>query len=785
MAWRVCMLLLTLASAGAIPAVADPPATRPSAEDRLAAASLLHSARSLGHQPQAVARTGRILVLLEYAHRLCPDEVEISRQRVEIYEGKGDFAKAAESAAACLRVVKDDYALAARWIGLAESTANKAEDRIAFLEGVIADGSLAPAIRAMTVAELAGVYRRQGDVPKAAAACRQALALDPHQPLALREQEQLPGQGKPVDTFPRSLALLRGNPRSLQVAWEVAQRLQAAGECEAALGFYDHARALAEANPPAGSVLQTLLADYANALLDSGQADKAVEFLDPLRKTYELNLPLRALLVEALRSLKKDDQAAQVVQQMAKIYRLLEATSRPAGSTAAELAWFYLMYADQKERALEMVREGLPGAEQDRFVQRVLGATLIALGRGDEGAKTLATLAAKDPYAAAILARHYYNGTASTGPAAGEDSGRRTTRGQEKRPDLAVETLRAPANEPRTGPGWRALSALAAEHKVVLPPMAEAKALHDLAKEFPGEVLTMGRRPEEFVRVRLTPAKASVACGEPVELTVELENVSRQPVPLGQWGLFNPVVMLGLTAEGDAGATIPNLTAVVLPAPRYLEPGRSVRQGVRLDVGQAEQLLATNPLAELKVTVTATLDPLQQRERMVSSVPEIRIEPVTIQRQRLLSPTADKQAARDLLDRILRDLKEGDLPTQMRAARQVASLWSYLRLAETGKVKALQADVLAKPVLLNLTRAFLQAPSAAVRAEMVAALEHASLDNQIIGLLDPGDVSPLVRLRTIELLASKRTPGYKGLAGAFSEDKEPLVRSMATVAAGD
>ncbi|KKK76594.1 hypothetical protein LCGC14_2862070, partial [marine sediment metagenome] len=194
---------------------------------------------------------------------------------------------------------------------------------------------------------------------------------------------------------------------------------------------------------------------------------------------------------------------------------------------------------------------------------------------------------------------------------------------------------------------------------------------------------------------------------------------------------------------------------------RYLAPGAKVAQTVRVDVGQAERMLQDQPLERLTITVQGMLDPLQQGKDLFSTVPELKIAPAVVVRAPLFDVSGGELAARTALGMIVRDLQGPSLPVRLRAARQTASLLAHVRRVERGQAKAVLAGVLTEGILLSMTRAFLQADSPVLRAEMIGALNGLVLDARIIALTGPcvEDRSPLVRLRLIELLAANRTRG--------------------------
>jgi hypothetical protein len=329
------------------------------------------------------------------------------------------------------------------------------------------------------------------------------------------------------------------------------------------------------------------------------------------------------------------------------------------------------------------------------------------------------------------------------------------------------------------------LRALAEKNKLKLPPPAHAASLAAMLKELPPFVLDMGRAPQKYVRVSLAAPPAALAPGEPVAVTVTLENVSASPLPVGQGGLLSPTVYLSLTFAGAVEMQLPDLTPVRLPCPKYLPPGGKVSTVVRVDIGPAEQALMAHPLGEIKLTVAALLDPLEdpKKKKLVSSVPAVKVAPVVITRTPLFDTSGEETAAKYALAYIVRrDLKKGTLPVRLRAARQTASLLAHNDLVAAGKAKAVFPKTLTRPMLLAMVRAFLRSPSAAVRAEMLSALHHVELDPTAIALLAAvvEDSEAVVRMRLIELLAAKRTRGHRTLLDLFAQDADPLVRDMAS-----
>lgn len=738
-------------------------AQTPSDEDRLSAGSLAHEARSLWHMRSgsAPARIGRTLALLRYAQRLDPSGEEANRQLIDLYEGLGDLKSAAAAAGACVEASPGDYACGVRWIYLTLQDLNTADKRIGFLKSVADNEKLSGGIRAAAAVGLCKIYQGQGLKRDVRLATEQALRFDAHEPAALQMRAQITKRTAPDEVFVSAIAAFGSNPRSMYAAGELAKLLQDAGLYDNALIFYEHAFAIAEATSPPDDETESLLVGYFNAMLDAGKAEKAVTFFRPHLNRYSRSLKLLGLMVEACRSVGKDDQAAAHVETMSGIYKPISLPgAKLSGTAAAELAWFNLVFQSRPADAIQWAQSAALSEGDNLYVQRVLGAAELAVGQAGDGTKRLERLIEKDPYAAAVLAGHYYR--------------------NDKADDGAKALLKAAGGNIRTGPAWRAMEAVAAEHNVKLPPVPYADRMRNALAKLPAHLLDMGRYPERFVSVKLIAPKTKVSPCEPVNVTVVVENISKHPVPVGLEGLFNPSLFLSVSVEGPARADLPNLTLLTLPAPKYLAPAQKVSHTVRVDVGEIEELLAACPLAEMKLTVQALLDPLQDDKKLFSSAPGIKIDKVTIYRAPMFDVSGGGESAQLAMGYIVRDLKQGSPVEQMRAARQTASLLGYVSRSEAGKEKAVLPEVLTRPILMSMTKAFLEAKLPVVRAEMLAALRHVDLDAQLISLMAPRiqDDSGLVRMRLIELLAAKRTRGHRTLLDYFAADSDEMVREM-------
>ena len=730
---------------------------------QLAAQSLSHQARSLWYQSAdaSSSKVSRTLVLLEFARKLSPRDPVINRQLVDLYESLGCLTDASTAAAIYLDSYPDDYAMVLRWMRLTLAGLNTADERIGFLKRVVENNSLNRSARAAAAVELVRIYQGQGRRSKQVQqACQKALTLDPYQPIALRKMLELDRKEDVISLFNMNLKEFRGNPRNLYTAVSIAHALRAAGVYDKAIIFYDHACSIARDTKPDNATMLNLLVGYFNAMLDAGRVKEAVEKFKPYVKKYNGSLKLHALMVEAYRSLGQKDKANKHIKVMEKIYLPIATPGvRRSGAQAAELAWFNLKFRSDAITALRWAQEAARSAGDDPFVQRCLGAAEIANGKTDSGVRRLKSLIGKEPYAAVILARYHF---------------------EHGKSNQARRILLRGVGDIRTSPVWRAAKRLAEKWKINFPPLKQAEMMRKAVDNLPEHLFTMGRYPEKFVKVQLTTIKPVVRLAEPIVVEVSLKNISKYTIAVGQQGLFCPTVFLTIDIKGNEKLFLSNFMPVILPSPKYLKPGEKVSTKVRVDVGEVEKALLKNPFVNKRIKISGKVDLLELGGKMFSSVPRVQVPTAEVLYSSILTTGADEKAARYALGYIVRDLKRGTLVEKIRAARQCGAILGYVRRVERGKAKPIFPAVITKPILLSMTRAFLQADEPVIRAEMLLALHNVDLDSKIISLTARciEDPSPLVRMRLIELLVVKKTRGYKTILSYLSYDRNRFVKEM-------
>ena len=730
----------------------------------LAGESLTHSARSLGHlrDGRVPARPGRIAALLELAHRIDPPNPLTLLSLAELYEARNMTRQATGAYAEYLKLAPDDYAVAVGYLQAGQAGLEQAQERADFLRKVFDSPQENSAVRSLAGGLLSQLLLRQAD-PSAVAVAQKALTLDPYQGTAWEALLALDKSDSREKELEASLRMLQIAPRNYRLAWRAAQVLQAAGLHQEALGLLRYAFEMAQARQEERKTQETVMVDLLNAMLDAGLAREALDLADASIDSFGYSFSLRALAVEAARSLGLTDEAENHIAAMVGIYQKLEFSEDRTPEQTVEVAWFLLHYRGKAAEAVSLTRKTVKPDTASAFALRVAGAAELGVRNDEAGVPLLEKAADRDAIAAATLARWLF---------------------LHEQNDKAVEVIKKNASV-RTGPGWRELASLAKEYHVELPPLPSLDRLRGLAAALPAAVLEMGRHPEKFIQVTLNGPAEPLKPGQSIEVTAELKNISDVPVYLGSDGLVGARLCLRVTAQG--GPESQELLLVAdLPAPRALPPGQSVRQNIRLDLGSVEEALAQQPLQEFTLKVEAVLDGAPRGQTLVSSAPTIVLSPLTVHRSPLVADVADEAAAHQALIDVVAQLRQADLAGQMLAARQVGALLSAARQTEQGKTKPLP-KAMSKPVLLSMLSAALSSPRPEVRSEMLAALEWVDLDDKIISLLAPvvQDPSPLVRIRLIELLAGKKTPGHQPLLEMYQNDPDAAVKAMATALAAE
>ncbi|MBI5723917.1 MAG: HEAT repeat domain-containing protein [Planctomycetes bacterium] len=735
--------------------------------DSLAAGCLRQAANDLVFgRPDQRSRAGRIAAFAAMAYRLSPDDPASLRLLADVLETQGDYARSADILEKLLAQNSRDHALGLHWIKQSLAARETAEKRLEFLQSAANRPDLSDPLRAEAAAGIGRIRVGQGLFDEARKAYDEALRLDGLCPSALAGR--LAADEKPSAVLKATvlIGLVRGNPLAVGAAWDLAVLLGNLGLHDASLEIFDFVWQMsakdAAALPPGQMAVQ-----YLNALLDAGKAAHAAGIFEPIAGKFKDD-EVRLLLFEALRDAGKTQQAQDALTNLQAECKQTMAMTGDSPASCGRLAWLYLIAGTNAPDALIYARKCSDANPDDQSGQVLLGAAeLAALDK--QGAKRLAPLAAKDPYAAAFLAAdHLAKGSR----------------------DEAGKLIRTGADLARRGRAWRMLNALAGRAGAAIQPAQQAQQVAELIKSAPRDFVKMGLNPEKYVSITIQPSAREIQPGQAVELRAELANIGDCDVPVGQWGLVNPAAAISVSVAGRDKA-FTQLPVLVLPAPRYLKSGAKIASVVRLDAAELGDFLQRRPLEKIELKISAVPDPVRTGQQTQSAMPAITVKPAAVARLNMLSlpenPTADnyRQAWQNCLGYIAGDLKSGQVSRRMWAARQIACLLAMLDAVPKDRpaIPEPLRDVISSKMILRLMLEATKDKSCAIRAQTVLALGCVHVDDDILGVLAGlvNDPDPAVRLAMADLLGRYGTAGQQKVLDQLAADSDPLVARLAKV----
>jgi tetratricopeptide (TPR) repeat protein len=794
------------ASAGtAAPASDDPKA--------LTAESLLSSANNLVLESQATpGRAGRLLALTHLAEELAPGDWRIQRLLADIYQSQGKDAQTASALKICLQARPADYALGVRWLQANLAQASDADSRSAILVQASQDTAWPGELRAQAFAMLGQIHQGQADNTAAGKAFAAALELDPCNPSALNGLANTTTNPTTFDRAKTLLMLVQGNPTYAAGQWELAGLLDEIGLYEQSILFYDHAWNIIQLRQLESNELPQFLAQYLSAMLDLSaakqdpdQALRAVSLFQPMLQKNLQNIDLHAMVVEACLLANQPKMAQPVVMSMEVYYQQQVRLSpgKPSAALAGEMAWFYLMTANDPKQALIWAGKAQAVGGDSPVIQRIIAAAKLASPDTDEQTRDqcmqqLTHLADKDPFAAYILATQY---------------------DRLGKPEEAKKAIQAGLALTRNGPAFRKLFSLGQKLNVQALSLAASSATTSQAQadadvpriakligDFDKRYLELAKEPEKYLKITLSPAQAIFAPGEPIEINATLSALPASAglqIPIGTWGLLNATMALQAKTHSLEDKVFSNLPLVVWPAPRYMTAGDTVTTSVQIDAAGLGRYLFNRPLEAITLTMEGLADPIQHAttlrtkvgdelplaEQFASSLPQLKPDPVNIDRPGL--PAADaagKTQASIAIAAITAGLASPTIAGRMQACRQVDSMLVYAQLVEQNKLRVAgdRLDDASRQRLLQLLAVALADKSSAVRAEALAGLQNVELDAKILDLLAPAitDPSPVVRLRVAEALGVSGLYSRVDVLKFLAKDKNQWV-SLAARAMAD
>lgn len=546
---------------------------------------------------QTAADVKHVRALLQAAVRLEPKQAEAYVWLYELALLDGDDAEAGRMLTALVSADPENQTAFSLWLAAGLRAQQTVEKRIQWLEAVLA--SQRPArLHAMVRVELARLALEQLDFSSARRHLAAALELEPASvDAALLAVQALSADAPPAERLRAILRLLRATPLTLEPAWQAALILDAHGFFPEAARFFAYAREIAIQLDPRGVPPGALLLDGAHNQLALGQLDEAIESvrqavaLEPAIAA-QAGMFLRYLLERAGRQAEADTVLAQLTRRFAA---LTDPREHPVNEVA-QAAWFYCTLKPDAPRAVLLARAAVAQAPDDPFTQRTLGWALALDLKTDEAHRVLRPIAARDPYAAGLLAKLLR--------AAGDaDGARRVIDELAPKPtvgpaaDLLAELTEPSATAPASQPSVTTLVSVSKQ-----PELAAVLA------EFDDAVLQFRATPTACLQTSVQLERRGIPPGEPWWAIFSLTNRASFPITLGPRAMANPVFLVSFSMEGDRQREFPALLTVSIDQTHVLYPGETVQVRRTLDVGPVRRHSRQTPQQPQRVILRIMRD---------------------------------------------------------------------------------------------------------------------------------------------------------------------------------
>jgi tetratricopeptide (TPR) repeat protein len=595
-------------SSAPIPAVEAPKKPALSADQLLGqrlgqmARLILSSGENASADPLAKTRLRMARGLLDRANTLDPANADLWRLRLEA--GFDDPALVGNALRAYIKTSPRDDGAQLRLVSLLADGMQTADQRLAMFQRVLAGEQakqLSPAMRSRIAFRAAMLFREQGDNAGMGRMLKQALALDETNRVAGAATVQLLQQhnASRADVAQAVLNLLSAAPTDAAVHARLALALLDCGQYTQAVTWYESAlRIWSIQGYPSDADVIELYSQYVLAMWGSGRPGDALKFTDNLAAAsksmtpppqFDLPTPLQSIVVAIHQGTGKSDLAKAAFD---KLHAALQKSSDEKPDDAnriADLVWAHLLFNIDVPAVDPLMKRLAALLPADHAVLRRFAAwRLLRGGAADEARKALTDAAAKDPFCKLGLAY------AEPSPTSKE----------------AIEAWSAVyASQPGTLIGLIATQKIAAAGARAQP-SDDCQAVGRLAQQVPADYQQAMASPLRFVMLRVNSVRERYAFGEPVEVDLELTNVSPIALSLGSNGTIPGTVVLSPIITDRSGQKHPVQPIVVDMGRRLrLESRESLVVRARLDVGPVDLLLSSHPLESYRISGTAVLNP--------------------------------------------------------------------------------------------------------------------------------------------------------------------------------
>ena len=606
--------------------------------------------------------------MLQAARRFNPDEPRYARDLIEAELHMGDTA-AASKTLYDYRLLAPT--IRRRRFGRSTCTSARCRPltpRLTYLTRIVNESSIPKPVRSASAIRLYNLHLERAESQAADEALAKSLELNPLNLDVLRLKyasiatSQPAAEDAPIEVQRLRLLLemLKANPVQPMVAEDIAAILASAGLVQPALGQYQLAFALyrATSQPPS----QESAVDYAAQFFlndDTKSADALAEQLLGVDSTNMEAWFLRLLLARAdgdtsrlaqLRAqagialnnrlsdiLKESGDTTATTQPVtvppaagaslggappandplaapappptvstqpvawpdpAAVLQKVQAANRPELTGALsvainDIAWFQIFFEQRGGAEVQPWIDAFKtlNPDQTEVVNRMEGWAFLSAGQNAEAQVKLSAVADRDPLAAAGLLQLESKSADENAKAGIKDRAKALLK------DHPVSLLGATLYE------------LLKKHGARVTESDVAKQLQTELDKAPRDALGMLDRPQDSYSIRLEPLRATQFYGEPVLVRVNIQNIGKMPITVGDDGVLRSDLWFDAQFRGAMRDSLSGIAYDRIVGPLVLDPGQGTSQVVKVNQGKLRATLENNPISSMQFMISVITNP--------------------------------------------------------------------------------------------------------------------------------------------------------------------------------
>ncbi|HUO07238.1 MAG TPA: tetratricopeptide repeat protein [Phycisphaerae bacterium] len=540
-------------------------------------------------------------ILLQFAHDLDPQDVHTLKLLVEAAATTGETDVQREAVRALIRLDPGDLVAQVQYIDLIASGSQALDDRARIYQSALGKSALDPQIRSEVAVRLSRITRERGDVDGARDLLKQALQLNDVNMEALRESVRL--AEKPEDRLAALIALLSVNPLDPAAWGETARIMEGANLHAQAADFLITAieQTQLSAQQPPAEVYLALGIDLAIA----GRYAEANPILSGLAKLPDA--PLHALVAARLLQQQYTPPASMpgaasqpsADSLAAAIHKQLDDAVKADPKSPVVLAdaiWTDLSIfpapSSQLTEWMKSYQELVPA--DDASVARFNGWQRLREGKLDEARAILEKIAPNDPYARLGLSRVLI---------------------AQKKLNEAAQQLQDVWSTHPTGifafqVANAASTAGGGGQGIRLAPTAASQQLLQMLKQLPSAAEVAHRKPRDLQLITTDLPKREYAFGEPIYLTVRINNTTDHAAPVGADGLIKTTAGILAKISGVEAENLGLVGTEDLRRTFRLDRRAAIDARVRIDQGKLDEIFYRRPMQVVPISLALVTAPL-------------------------------------------------------------------------------------------------------------------------------------------------------------------------------